>query len=131
MNCTHSIAQINPSEHDFQETAFSSPYEREFSNDVETFYECERIMALPGYRQLPLDEQAEVARTRERILQNWQAVVSVQPDDFSAPHDDRLLRHKLNMLRSLGSEYAKEALPNTAGHNFSRVNTLIGQLLKD
>ena len=70
-------------------------------SDVATVYECERIMALPGYRQLPFDQQAEVERQKERILQTWQAGENVPCGGYVEPHDDRFLRHKLQGVQRL------------------------------
>jgi hypothetical protein len=70
-------------------------------SDVETVYECERIMALPGYRQLPFDQQAEVESQRQQILQTWQDGVNIPGTGYIEPHDDRFLRHKLERVKRL------------------------------
>jgi hypothetical protein len=119
MNYTNTMAETNLLEGHFRElTAATSP-EYEFPSDVEALYECERIMALPGYKQLPIYEQAEVERRREQILQNWQAGIPVQSDDCNEPHDDRLLRYKFNMLKSLWAQYQGEPLPEYGRVRFS------------
>jgi hypothetical protein len=117
MNTTNSTAEMNLSEVFFQHLVLAPMPEREFSNDVEAVYECERMMALPGYKQLPLDEQAEVARTREQILQNWQADKS---NDFSAPEDDRFLRYKFNLVKNLWAQHQGEPLPEYGRVQFSQ-----------
>ena len=105
MNYTNAMAETNLLEGHFRELAPAASPEYEFSSDVETIYECERIMALPGYKQLPIDEQAEVAYRREQILQNWQHGIPVSSDNVIEPHDDRFLRYKLQALSSLWAEH--------------------------
>jgi hypothetical protein len=113
------MAQMSPPQEHFRRLLLTSPPEHEFPNDVEAVYECERMMSLPAYRQLPLDEQAELAHTREQILRSWQAGAPLASDDFSAPHDDRFLRYKFNMLKSLWAQYKGEPLPENGRARFS------------
>jgi hypothetical protein len=111
MNCTHSIVEMNFLEKYFQESIQVAPPAYEFQDDVETVYECERLMASAGYRQLPVDQQAEITHSRKQILENWQTGVLVPSDNFTEPHDDRLLRYKFNLLRSLWAEHKGKPLP--------------------
>jgi hypothetical protein len=99
------LVEAIPSEHCF----FSD-------SDVETVYECERIMALPGYRQLPYDQQAEVERQREQIMQMWESGADIHCQDHSEPHDDRFLRHKLNVVKRLWNQHQGMPLPAMSGN---------------
>ena len=111
MNYTNVMAIPNSLEDCFQELARLASPEHEFPGDVEAVYECERIMALPTYKQLPIDQQAEVTHRREQILQSWQAPLSLHNEDSEQSNDDRLLRFKLNRLMSLCSQQKGKPLP--------------------
>jgi hypothetical protein len=119
MNYTHSIVETNFLEEYFQESIQAVPPAYAFPHDVETVYECERLIASPGYRQLPVDQQAEIRHYREQILENWQGEVSVQSNHFTEPHDDRLFRYKSNLLKSLWEEYKGKPLPKNGRLQFS------------
>jgi hypothetical protein len=118
MNYTNVMVKPNSLEDCFQELARLASPEHDFSGDVEAVYECERIMALPGYKQLPIDQQAEVTHRREQILQNWQDPLSLHNDDSEQSNDDRLLRFKLNRLMSLCTKQKGKPLPEYNGTQF-------------
>jgi hypothetical protein len=111
MDCTNSMSRMNQFARHFQELVPQALCQYESANDVETVYECERMMALPDYKQLPINEQSAIADRRQQILRNWQFGASVPSDDSAEPHDDRLLRHKLNRLQSLWANHEGRPLP--------------------